>query len=114
MLCRFGFLLLIGASHKIALMKWRSASNILSLVFPFLIVQVSFGQAANSLGRSNDVSLVHSPRLQQIVDRAVKQALEKFADKKLETNQIAVTLMDLTDSEKPAQASYRGGEQVYP
>ena len=53
-------------------------------------------------------------RLQQLVDRAAGEALAKFADKKLETNQLALTLVDLRDVEKPARASVRGGEQIYP
>ncbi len=56
----------------------------------------------------------HSPSLQPLVDRAVQQTLDRFASRKLETNQIAVTLVDLRDPEKPVQAAYRGGEQVYP
>ncbi|PYI99941.1 MAG: hypothetical protein DME25_21810 [Verrucomicrobia bacterium] len=64
--------------------------------------------------RAPAASFPHSARLQVLVDRAVKEALEKFAVKKLETNQIAVTLVDLTDQQKPAQAAYRGGEQIYP
>lgn len=55
-----------------------------------------------------------SPRLQALVDRAVRETLEKFAGSRLETNQIAVTLVDLSDPNQPVQASYRGGEQVYP
>ena len=60
------------------------------------------------------LAIPHSPRLQQIVDGAVERALERFAPQKLTTNQIAVTLVDLRDPQKPAQASYRGGEQIYP
>ena len=48
------------------------------------------------------------------MDRAVEDALEKFAAKSSDTNQLAVTLVDLRDPEKPVQASYRGGEQIYP
>ena len=55
-----------------------------------------------------------SESLQKIVDNAVQHALEKFSDKQLKTNEIAVTLIDLRDAEKPTQASYRGGEQIYP
>ena len=55
-----------------------------------------------------------SEPLQKIVDTAVQHTLEKFSDKKLQTNEIAVTLIDLRDAEKPTQASYRGGEQIYP
>jgi beta-lactamase class A len=63
---------------------------------------------------ANVYNLAPSPRLQQIVDHAINQTLQSFASKKLETNQIAVTLVDLTDPEKPVQAGYRGGEQIYP
>ena len=58
--------------------------------------------------------IAHSPRLQAVVDRAVDTALERFAPLKLETNQLAVTLVDLRDPEQPVQAGYRGGEQIYP
>jgi len=56
----------------------------------------------------------HSEKLQILVDSAVKKTLEQFAEKKLETNQLAVTLVDLRNAQKPMQASYRGGEQTYP
>jgi beta-lactamase class A len=55
-----------------------------------------------------------SPRLQSIVDRAVESTLANFASKSLASNQLAVTLVDLTDPRAPAQASYRGSEQIYP
>jgi len=53
-------------------------------------------------------------RLQVIVDAAVSGTLEEFAAKQLQSNQLAVTLVDLRDPAKPVQASYRGGEQIYP
>jgi beta-lactamase class A len=58
--------------------------------------------------------IASSSRLQEAVDGAVRGALDKFANKKLGTNQIAVTLVDLRDPQHLAQASYRGGEQIYP
>ncbi len=54
------------------------------------------------------------PPLQSLVDSAVGATLEKFADKKLQSNQLAVTLIDLRDPQHPAQASYRGGVPIYP
>jgi len=63
---------------------------------------------------SSAQTMAHSPRLQQIVDRAVQQALDRFAPQKLGSNEIAVTLVDLRDPRQPAQASCRGGEQIYP
>jgi beta-lactamase family protein len=56
----------------------------------------------------------HSEKLQSVVDAAVQTTLNAFADKKLGTNELAVTLIDLRDPQKPIQASYRGGEQTYP
>jgi hypothetical protein len=56
----------------------------------------------------------HSVSLQKLVDRAVQATLEKFADKKFQTNQLAITLVDLHDPDKPLQASHRGGVQIYP
>jgi beta-lactamase class A len=63
---------------------------------------------------SAQTAIAHSAELQTVVDGAVKGALDKFAAKKLTANQIAVTLVDLRDPQKPVQASYRGGEQIYP
>lgn len=54
------------------------------------------------------------PRIQGIVDRAVSQTLKQFAAKKLEPNELAVTLVDLRDPAKPGQGSHRGNEQIYP
>jgi len=78
-------------------------------------VQTSAAQTNTPSGtRPPNTAIAHSPRLQAVVDRAVKSALDKFADQKLGTNQIAVTLVDLRNPEKPVQAGYRGGEQIYP
>src|SRR5688500_16402501 len=52
--------------------------------------------------------------LERLVHRAVQGTLEEFAAKKLATNQLAVTLVDLKDKQHPARASYRGDVQIYP
>ena len=54
------------------------------------------------------------PTLQNVVDRAAKTTLEKFADKKLEEKQLSITLIDLRDPQHPLTASFRGNERVYP
>jgi len=79
------------------------------------LVQTNSAQtnAASGTGRPA-LEFAHSPRLQAVVDRTVEAALERFAGAKLGTNQIAVTLVDLRDPEKPVQAGYRGGDQIYP
>ena len=53
-------------------------------------------------------------QLQSIVDRAVRLALTQFSAKKLQSNQLAVSLVDLRDAKKPAVASYRGETPIYP
>jgi beta-lactamase class A len=52
--------------------------------------------------------------LQDLVDRAAKTALERFADKKLKEDELSITLIDLRDSKRPVTASFRGNERVYP
>jgi beta-lactamase class A len=51
---------------------------------------------------------------QELVEHAVGRAISDYGSKKLRGNELAVTLIDLTDAEHPATASYRGEEQIYP
>lgn len=51
---------------------------------------------------------------QALVDSTVAAALEKFAGKKLQSNQLALTCIDLRAADKPVQASYRGDAPIYP
>jgi hypothetical protein len=53
-------------------------------------------------------------RLQSIVDEVAAAALKEFAAKKLLTNQLAVTLVDLRDTKGPRVGSFRGGVTIYP
>ena len=52
--------------------------------------------------------------LQNLVDNAAKTTLERFADKKLQENELSITLIDLRDEKRPVTASFRGNERVYP
>lgn len=54
------------------------------------------------------------PSLQDLVNRAAKTTLERFADKKLREDELSITLIDLRDSKRPVTASFRGNERVYP
>jgi beta-lactamase class A len=55
-----------------------------------------------------------APTLQELVDKAAHQTLEKFADKKLSENQLSITLVDLRDPQHPVTAGFRGNERIYP
>jgi beta-lactamase class A len=52
--------------------------------------------------------------LKDLVNRAARTTLDRFADKKLEEKQLSITLIDLRDSQHPVTASFRGNERVYP
>ena len=52
--------------------------------------------------------------LQRVVDSAVSETLKEFTTNQLQSNQLAVTLVDLRAPAKPAQASYRGDVAIYP
>lgn len=60
------------------------------------------------------VAPAFSPHLQRIVDDAVAGTIEAFAPTKLQTNQVAVTLVDLRDSGHPVQGAFRGDVPIYP
>jgi hypothetical protein len=77
-------------------------------------VQANSAEANLPAAPTISAKIIHFPTLQKLVDQAVHGALEKFADRMLGTNQIAVTLVDLHDPAMPTQGSYRGCEQVYP
>src|SRR5215510_9943077 len=55
-----------------------------------------------------------SQSLQDLVNRAAKTSLDRFADKKLDEKQLSITLIDLRDSQHPVTASFRGNERIYP
>jgi beta-lactamase class A len=55
-----------------------------------------------------------SPRLQKIVDDAARAALERFKEKGFAEKNLAVTLVDLTDTRHVERASFRGAEPIYP
>jgi len=54
------------------------------------------------------------PSLQDLVDRAARTTLERFADKKLQQEQLSITVIDLRDPKHPQTASFRGNERIYP
>ena len=67
------------------------------------------------LRRSNAHSPVGSQAaLQALVDKAARETVAKFADKKLEEKQLSITLIDLRDPQRPVTASFRGNERIYP
>src|SRR5690242_16518389 len=54
------------------------------------------------------------PTLQDLVNRAAKTTLDRFADKKLQESELSITLIDLRDAKRPVTASFHGNERIYP
>lgn len=52
--------------------------------------------------------------LQDLVNRAARSTIDRFASQKLEDKQLSITLIDLLDPERPLTASFRGNERIYP
>jgi len=78
-----------------------------------LLVLVSTGVAGAQINSASvEAGTKDSAALHQIVERAVTSATEKFPT--LKTNQIAVTLINLTQPEKLERGSYRGNDKIYP
>ena len=70
-------------------------------------------KSAPASRQSDKFTAVSSPALQAIVDEAARETLRRFKDKKLAENELAITLIDLRDAERPAWASFRGEERIY-
>ena len=83
----------------------RIKTTVFSVLFVFLfsVPQIAWAQADS---KPNTV--------QDLVDESARVALAKFADKKLTESQLAITLIDLRNPQKPVTASYRGNERIYP
>jgi hypothetical protein len=89
--------------------KKKSLACLLLLLLASAGPATSQDKPAPPQGRSNA-----SPRLQRIVDAAARAALSRFGEKGFAEKNLAVTLVDLGDPQRPLQASFRGGEPIYP
>ena len=73
-----------------------------------MLADALFGARLEARGAESQDS--NRPKqLQVIVDVAVQKALEKFTDKKLQPDQLAVTVIDLHDASRPSQLRWRNG-----
>lgn len=62
-----------------------------------------------------DAGRAHRARqLQALVDEAAGAAFKRFGAKGFKQQNLAITLLDLSEPQQPAQASFRGEERIYP
>jgi beta-lactamase class A len=52
--------------------------------------------------------------LQDLVNRAARTTIDRFAAQKLEDKHLSITLIDLRNPDRPVTASFRGNERIYP
>lgn len=78
-----------------------------------LLATVLLPLAGIAAAEQNDVARPDAA-LQRIVDDAVAATFKQFASNKLQTNQLAVTLVDLRDPQQIKRASFRGDVPIYP
>jgi len=64
--------------------------------------------------KSRQASSINTPALQAFLDATVAEVVAEFAPKNLQSNQLALTLVDLREIDKPVRAAYRGDVQIYP
>ena len=86
----------------------------LHIRYAIVVLLSLFRVASVALAAPAEASNTMIKELDPLLNRAVQTALDKFADKNLQTNQLAATLLDLRQPDKPVMASYRGGERIYP
>jgi beta-lactamase class A len=60
------------------------------------------------------LAIESSPELQAVLEKAVGETLNKFTSKKLVSDNLAATLIDLRDAKNPKMASFRGDAKIYP
>jgi hypothetical protein len=61
-----------------------------------------------------EMKLEHAPKLQRALDHGLEATALSFAQRKLNLEQLAVTVIDLRDPERLRTAGHRGGERIYP
>ena len=79
-----------------------------------ILACLMFSPVSNAQAQSAYQNLAADPALQSLVNEAARATLAQYKDKKLAEENLAITLIDLSDPARPAQASFRGGEPIYP
>jgi beta-lactamase class A len=90
----------------------ETVMKIRTLTLAFVLLAAFAPRAAAQSPKADTAEA--SPRLQKILDEAVRAALGRFGDKGLDEKKLAVTVLELTDAHRVERASFRGSEPIYP
>jgi len=95
-----------------------SLKSFLSLALITLIVIASLPLAVRSEPETGiaqtRIDFARSDRLDKLVGDTVSETVKRFGEGELGADKIAITLIDMNDRERPATASHRGQEMIYP
>jgi len=83
-------------------------------IIPVSLLSLAVTTASSAQTESTSAEKTRESQVQVLVDDAVRQTLAKFAAQQLKPDQLAVTLVDLRDRQRPVRASYRGEAPIYP
>ena len=81
-------------------------------ILPLVMATISLAAADEQLAGLAEVK--RSAAVQSVVDRTAERTHAEFAAKELKPEQLAITLVDLTDPAAIAFGSYHGDAQIYP
>jgi beta-lactamase class A len=70
--------------------------------------------ALTNVQKHEPLVIENSPELQTLLSRAVGETLNKFIPKKMQYDNLAVTLIDLRDAKNLRMANFRGDAKIYP
>jgi hypothetical protein len=89
-------------------------TRILSVHLAVALLLVALVTTASAQPAPGAAPPARATELQRIVDASVAATVEKFSIRKLQADELAVTLVDLHDPARPVQAGHRGDVPIYP
>jgi len=82
--------------------------------FPATLLTILTLSSAHAAMPARPVPITPSPALQAVATRAATATLERFRERNLQADQLALTVIDLRNPEQPASGSVRGDVLIYP
>lgn len=84
------------------------------LIVTFSVCFSSINTYGQKIGKYQTISLENSAELQNLVNRAASETIEKFSAKGLKEDNLAVSVIDLRNPNQLKTGSFRGDEKIYP
>lgn len=86
---------------------------IFSLIL-FSFTFITTNTMAQKFGKYETVKMENSAEMQSLVENAANETIKKFTDKNFKSENLAVTLIDVSNPNQLKTANFRGDEKIYP